>query len=86
MIALWNYIPRELFAQMMRVINRVESVRGRFSECERLNPNEGVYIKKLQDFNTKQWDHELILPNAACEKKKLENSLVVIYSSAIKIT
>ena len=42
--------------------------------------------KKLQDFNTKQWDHELILPNAACEKKKLENSLVVIYSSAIKIT
>ena len=53
---------------------------------ETVNPTEEVYVKKLWAFNTKQWDHELILPNAACEKKKLGNSLVAIYSSATKIT
>ena len=52
---------------------------------ETVNPTEEVYIKKLWAFNTKQRDHELIRRNAAC-KKKLGNSLVVIYSSATKIT
>ena len=40
---------------------------------ETVNPTEEVYVKKLWAF-------------AACEKKKLGNSLVAIYSSATKIT
>ena len=53
---------------------------------ETVNPTEEVYVKKLWAFNTKQRDHELIRRNAACIKKKMGNSLFVIYSSATKIT
>ena len=55
---------------------------------ETVNLIEVVYIKKLWAFNTRQWDHEMLKRKAAYENKKLilGNSLVVIYSSATKVT
>ena len=55
----------------MQVINRAESIRGRFVECERQWTSSKGFTLKLWAFNTRQW---LIMSyDAGCGSWKDEN-------------